>query len=229
MRPARSADWIRTESEVDGDPSLSLTEIGPPERKQRKRKRPKKHRKKSDRKKCRRPEKWEFAERAKTLKRLGFESYEEYLESSQWKEIRSRVRKAKGRKCHLCSGKADHIHHNRYEEADLLGETLEMLEPLCDRCHKGIHFTKKGRWRTLQETRHVFAVRVAGRSSTCPTCGKEVETPVKTLTPSFLCDECRKRDELPVAILDEGIRGDAARDKRRTQRWMKTDPGKRWE
>src|SRR6185312_10043229 len=67
-------------------------------------------------------------------------SYKDYLASDLWKEVRSKVYRAKGGLCYLCGAQSDALHHNRYSRADLLGQTIKFINPICDECHKSIEF-----------------------------------------------------------------------------------------
>lgn len=86
-----------------------------------------------------------YESRASNLRAIGFSSYADYLKSSLWAKIRMRVFARKGWHCWLCAKDANAIHHNRYRVCDLLGWTYANLFPICDDCHKGIEFGKKGK------------------------------------------------------------------------------------
>lgn len=73
--------------------------------------------------------------KSKIFARLGFASYDEYLESDFWKAIRERVFAEKGKKCVKCGKPANTVHHSRYDRATLMGETIESLFPVCRKCH----------------------------------------------------------------------------------------------
>ncbi len=79
-------------------------------------------------------------EREANLAELGFASYEYYLASKLWREIRWRVFKVKGRNCVVCRNKANRVHHIQYGLKDLNGESLANLIPICESCHELIEF-----------------------------------------------------------------------------------------
>lgn len=81
-----------------------------------------------------------YQSRAWFMKKLGFSSYREYLESALWAEIRKRVFEVKGRRCWLCGRPATQAHHTRYHEADLTGRKLKHIHPICGPCHKEVEF-----------------------------------------------------------------------------------------
>jgi hypothetical protein len=78
-----------------------------------------------------------FDRRNKILHRLGYRNYGEYLDSQVWRDIRYRVLTSQGR-CFICRGFANEVHHRRYTEANLSGETLKGLSPICGDCHRKI-------------------------------------------------------------------------------------------
>lgn len=76
---------------------------------------------------------------AELLAPLGFERYDDYLQSELWKAIRTRVYEAKGRCCIKCCGAANQIHHEQYDLPTMRGETLLHLVPICGDCHQLEH------------------------------------------------------------------------------------------
>lgn len=81
-----------------------------------------------------------FAARNELLARMGFPTYEAYLASPLWESIRVRVYEAKGRTCLRCrQADAVEVHHTRYDEPTLRGDTLNYLVPVCRDCHEGEH------------------------------------------------------------------------------------------
>jgi hypothetical protein len=52
-----------------------------------------------------------YASREANVRKLGFASYEEYLRSDLWKDVRGRVKRAKGRECSLCLKPSREMHH----------------------------------------------------------------------------------------------------------------------
>lgn len=75
----------------------------------------------------------------KTLTKLGFETYEEYLKSDLWRSIRSDAYMSRGRFCVICSDPAECIHHASYRRDVMDGSDIKPLYPLCHKCHKRIH------------------------------------------------------------------------------------------
>jgi 5-methylcytosine-specific restriction endonuclease McrA len=89
-----------------------------------------------------------YYHRDELLKKLGYQSYAQYLTSELWKQIREKVLQEKGQTCTLCSSKATVIHHNSYCEKALTGEYLTQMFPLCFKCHHIIEHTSDGKKRT---------------------------------------------------------------------------------
>ena len=68
----------------------------------------------------------------------GYETYDEYLLSPEWRAKREKVLDEQGRMCCIC-GSTDniHVHHTKYEEID--GVDVSPCRVLCGECHKKIH------------------------------------------------------------------------------------------
>lgn len=75
-----------------------------------------------------------WAERQVVLAALGYPSYDAYRHSPRWRLIRGMVLARDNHKCG-CGRKATQVHHRRYAEADLLGETLDYMVAICRACH----------------------------------------------------------------------------------------------
>ena len=78
--------------------------------------------------------------RNEALRELGI-TYNEYLKSEHWQEIKKRTRKKPEywSKCFVCSShKNIHLHHVKYHR--LGNESLgSHIFPLCGRCHLEVH------------------------------------------------------------------------------------------
>jgi len=99
-----------------------------------------------------------YASRNANLKRLGFDSYKDYLASETWRAIRRKVYAAKGGSCHLCGERATELHHNRYHTNDLSGKCIRFINPICRVCHKGIEFRDEQK-ATLKQAAKAFRRR----------------------------------------------------------------------
>ena len=71
---------------------------------------------------------------------LGFQTYEDYLASELWKQIRKRVFETHGTTCCCCERKATQVHHHEYSRKNVSGETIDGLYPVCPDCHTSVHF-----------------------------------------------------------------------------------------
>ena len=71
------------------------------------------------------------------LSQLGYRSYTEYLQSDDWKAIRTEVL-SKSPLCLCCEKEAQVVHHVRYDSATLLGLRHHVLATLCHACHESI-------------------------------------------------------------------------------------------
>lgn len=100
-----------------------------------------------------------YASRAWFLKKLGFSSYQDYLNSDLWRQVRERVFLTKGRSCWLCGRHADQVHHTRYHAVDLTGKRTKHVHPICGKCHKEIEFTLDGAKATVGQAKKEFKKR----------------------------------------------------------------------
>lgn len=73
-----------------------------------------------------------------------WESYEAYLQSSQWKEKARACKKRDGNRCMLCNSSHKlHAHHRTYDR--IYNEPLSDLTTLCGECHEWYETWKKSR------------------------------------------------------------------------------------
>lgn len=75
------------------------------------------------------------------LRSLGFDSYQEYLCSDLWQDIRYQVLSFKPR-CVRCGVNASQVHHASYSKSVLLGKDFSQLRPVCADCHKFAEYEK---------------------------------------------------------------------------------------
>lgn len=84
-----------------------------------------------------------------SLNSLGFSNYDQYLRSSLWQGIRSRVLELNGPLCCLCREEhASEVRQTRYSHDAMSGQTLKMTQALCDGCYQNIEFNHKGKRRS---------------------------------------------------------------------------------
>jgi len=82
----------------------------------------------------------EYEKRNKLIRRLGWNSYKEYLKSDLWMRIRKDQLKRLPF-CLACNGKATQVHHSEYTPANLLGHSPIGLISVCGDCHQRCEFT----------------------------------------------------------------------------------------
>ena len=126
-----------------------------------------------------------YADRDSVLRSIGYASYSEYLASETWRAIRSRDLNRLPN-CTFCGKRAECVHHRKYSEAVLRGESDFWLSPLCFDCHTEIEFDENGlkrmrvdveaeyrRRMSVHEDKVAIAVpaSVANRTK-CLTCGQ---------------------------------------------------------
>lgn len=93
----------------------------------------------------------DYEQRSECLKRLGFASYGDYLKSSLWRRIRSKVLARDWYRCRLCGKTASQVHHSRYDLAALSGRDLSRLAAVCPGCHKRIERDGAGHKRPAEQ------------------------------------------------------------------------------
>ena len=90
--------------------------------------------------------------RDKTLFRIGFASYRDYLRSPMWKMIRKVVLEETP-VCEICNkAAANQVHHIRYTYSALMGRPRgrKYLVAVCRGCHCAIEFKADGTKRTYE-------------------------------------------------------------------------------
>lgn len=101
--------------------------------------------------------------------------YEDYVKSDEWKSVKERLIKERGRVCEKCGQekpKSMHLHHKNYD--NVLGkERDEDLMLLCEDCHNELH----------QDLEFFDNIETVGL---CPECRR----PMKTKGNKFICDDC---------------------------------------
>jgi 5-methylcytosine-specific restriction endonuclease McrA len=93
------------------------------------------------------------------LKKLGHNTYYEYLQSDHWKEFRKKYYRSRKRKsCTLCKSRNDiHLHHITYNR--LGREQLNDVIPLCGECHELIHEHLTNKYQSkVEHTNSVIAL-----------------------------------------------------------------------
>tara|TARA_Y100000356_G_scaffold45882_1_gene36122 strand:- start:82 stop:963 length:882 start_codon:yes stop_codon:yes gene_type:complete len=91
--------------------------------------------------------KWdEKFDRDTILYDLGFKNYASYIASDLWrKDIRPKVKKKYEGVCQSCkikmqgNGVPQVVHHRKYTEANMSGESLDGLMLVCKKCHDNAH------------------------------------------------------------------------------------------
>jgi hypothetical protein len=72
------------------------------------------------------------------LKLLGYKTYDDYLKSKHWKEIKEQYKDSDfPKECLVCKDKKYYLHHRSYVR--LGDESLYDFIPLCRSCHYKVH------------------------------------------------------------------------------------------
>lgn len=78
----------------------------------------------------------------KALKRVKGKSYDVFMRSNYWLEVRRLVLERDGNKCTVCGTKQNlHVHHSTYKNHLKEHLHLEDLHVLCKQHHKQVHMT----------------------------------------------------------------------------------------
>jgi len=85
-----------------------------------------------------------YKRRDEKLKKMGYGSYAEYLQSELWTKIRRKGFACKGGTCVCCSRSANLLHHRSYGIETLTGKNIGSLIPMCKDCHDYIEFDQYG-------------------------------------------------------------------------------------
>lgn len=97
-----------------------------------------------------------YAVRNKKLLEMGYKSYQDYLNSELWKEIRTRVLVKNDGKCKLCLKPAQVAHHIKYTKSNLIGKRIKDIVPLCFLCHETIEVDERGNKRPYAESLKLY-------------------------------------------------------------------------
>lgn len=98
-----------------------------------------------------------YRDRNRLLKRLGFYTYKAYLRSAMWRGISGEVL-AKTNRCYCCNRKATEVHHREYT-LETLTTVCPQLVPLCRSCHRKIEFKGDTKRHQVEKAPKVFEVR----------------------------------------------------------------------
>jgi hypothetical protein len=98
---------------------------------------------------------FEYCVRDAVLKRIGFNSYAEYLKSDLWKSIRRQVIK-QSPDCFRCGKNAEHVHHRSYSFDVMIGRKNNELVSTCSICHRNAEYDELGKKKTLSEANKFY-------------------------------------------------------------------------
>lgn len=96
-----------------------------------------------------------YLDRNTILKELEYDSYEDYLKSKLWLDIRSEIF-SKQKKCYLCNKKSKVVHHYRYTKENLSGLSYDDMYALCHKHHYKIEFDNEGQKLSLVDAQIKF-------------------------------------------------------------------------
>lgn len=91
------------------------------------------------------------------------EQYKTYLLSAEWASLRVDIITAR-KCCERCGRKKNlQVHHKTYR--NIFNEEPSDLEVLCDKCHRGEHFTPKGKRKQKGNVGQSLANKVAAKKA----------------------------------------------------------------
>lgn len=99
-----------------------------------------------------------YRKRARHLRDMGYESYADYLDSPEWKALRTRFLRRADWKCEVCGKRATQVHHRAYDPGSLQGQTWSLVA-LCRDCHRYAEFDETGRKMTTNRANRRLAER----------------------------------------------------------------------
>lgn len=102
-----------------------------------------------------------YKQRNDWLKELGYSSYQEYLQSEDWRAIRERILH-RDPECVLCRCPSTQVHHFSYHYKVLLGLQPRLLFGICEQCHHEVEFNGKEK-RTLEESQEYLLLMLKNR------------------------------------------------------------------
>lgn len=88
------------------------------------------------------------------LRSLGINTYQEYLLSTYWKNIKNKMYSSNIPKICLCCGsdKYLNIHHRKYKPRDIDNPIINNYIFLCNKCHSAIHnLQKENKYLTINQ------------------------------------------------------------------------------
>jgi hypothetical protein len=137
-------------------------------------------------------------ERADSLRRLGFDSYSQYIASPLWKSIRARVLDRDGHACVRCKKPAKTVHHSHYGYDVMRGERIEALASACGGCHESCGHSGGGirplKPLSQQSKKRLRKEKMQRRK--CPGCGVPKN--------HGLCRKCKRL--IPLEGIDQEFR-----------------------
>lgn len=143
-----------------------------------------------------------YQKRDVVLRAMGFDSYNQYLNSELWSDIRQKIIGAH-RVCWKCDSLASVVHHRRYDLPTLMGLDLCGLVAVCQDCHEEAEYLY-GRKSSMRQANDALN---CGEYILCEMCGIIFHSE-QFVSSSGLLDRCCRRCS---AELDEAIEWTRAR------------------
>lgn len=102
-----------------------------------------------------------YSQRNCILKKLGYSSYQIYLKSDLWSDIRAKQLE-KEPNCMSCGKKATQVHHTVYTHKVLDGRNDQGLHSVCGKCHFKSEF-REGDREKLNPKQATVKLKIMGK------------------------------------------------------------------
>jgi len=113
-----------------------------------------------------------WQERRDSLDALGFDTYQDYVDSAIWTDIRARLYSHPYfHKCAACGATSSHLHHKHYRALGPIKTWPKFIVPLCPNHHKIVHDMAKDRLCSVEDATNVI-LRAFRVPLCCPEGGK---------------------------------------------------------
>lgn len=120
-----------------------------------------------------------YIERRESLDALGFEEYQNYVDSHLWFQNRQSLqRHPYYRSCTVCAAlghqrEAHHLHHKNYRNLAKIEAFPDFIVPLCKYHHLQIHNMSADTKCSVEDATNTL-LRAVGAAPCCPDAGREI-------------------------------------------------------
>lgn len=142
-----------------------------------------------------------YEQREKSLRRMRYASYVDYLDSKCWRAIRNRILKRCNGICEVCRvASANQVHHRSYSLETMRGKRPDFLVACCRECHETAEFDGNRKTKPKEANMRMGkAARESGHvlPGICNVCKKN---PTGKRLRQTVCRACRRQARLEVEL-----------------------------